>query len=233
MITNNNKEVTATMSESKVYDFSNNTVTDSNGVHPLETKAEAVERTEAVEKTPESEAEQTDTKTEAVETKTEAVESKETTSNNDKVDLSKENDSINLSKSQPKYEQQRQQNNYRQQQNFCNRQQNPYCQPQNFMYGQQDNLVYPSSLSLEPSLSALLSIVIVGLGQMVNGQLEKGLILMFVGYISVTIISLLTCGFGFIMFPLLLTVSAIDAYKCADKLQSGQCIDKYEFHLFE
>lgn len=215
------------MSESKVYDFSNNTVTDSNGVHPLETKAEAVERT------PESEAEQTDTKTEA-------VESKEATSNNDKVDLSKENDSINLSKSQPQYEQQRQQNNCNQQQNFCNRQQNPYCQPQNpycqpqnFMYGQQDNLVYPSSLSLEPSLSALLSIVIVGLGQMINGQLEKGLIMMFVGYISVTIIALLTCGFGFIMFPLLLTVSAIDAYKCASKLQSGQCIDKYEFHLFE
>ena len=214
------------MSESKVYDFSNNTVTDSNGVHPLKTKAEETEtKAEAVEKTPESEEEQTDTKTEAVETKTEAVESKETTCNNDKVNLSKENDSINLSKSQPQYEQQRQQNNYRQQ--------NPYCQPQNFMYGQQDNLVYPSSLSLEPSLSALLSIVIVGLGQMVNGQLEKGLILMFVGYISVTIISLLTCGFGFIMFPLLLTVSAIDAYKCASKLQSGQCIDKYEFHLFE
>lgn len=229
MITNNNKEVTATMSESKVYDFSNNTVTDSNGVHPLETKAGAVEtKTEAVEKT------------EAFAAKTDTVESKETTSNNDKVDLSKENNSINLSKSQPQCEQQRQQNNYRQQQNFCNRQQNPYCQPQNpycqpqnFMYGQQDNLVYPSSLSLEPSLSALLSIVIVGLGQMINGQLEKGLILMFVGYISVTIISLLTCGFGFIMFPLLLTVSAIDAYKCAAKLQSGQCIDKYEFHLFE
>lgn len=229
------------MSKSKVYDFSNNTVTDSNGVHPLETKDKTVERT------PESEAEQTGTKTEAVETKTEAVETKtgavenkETTCNNDKVDLSKENNSINLSKSQPQCEQQRQQNNYRQQQNFCNRQQNPYCQPQNpycqpqnFMYGQQDNLVYPSSLSLEPSLSALLSIVIVGLGQMINGQLEKGLILMFVGYISVTIIALLTCGFGFIMFPLLLTVSAIDAYKCAAKLQSGQCIDKYEFHLFE
>ena len=227
------------MSESKVYDFSNNTVTDSNGVHPLETKAEAIEtKAEAVEKI-----ETVETKTETVETKTEAVETvenKETTCNNDKVDLSKKNDSINLSKSQPQCEQQRQQNNYIQQQNFCNRQQNPYCQPQNpycqpqnFMYGQQDNLVYPSSLSLEPSLSALLSIVIVGLGQMVNGQLEKGLILMFVGYISVTIIALLTCGFGFIMFPLLLTVSAIDAYKCAAKLQSGQCIDKYEFHLFE
>lgn len=229
MITNNNKEVTVTMSESKVYDFSNNTVTDSNGVHPLETKAGAVEtKTETAE-----------SKAEAVETKTETIETKETTCNNDKVNLSKENDSINLSKSQPQYEQQIQQNNCNQQ-NFCNRQQNPYCQPQNpycqpqnFMYGQQDNLVYPSSLSLEPSLSALLSIVIVGLGQMINGQLEKGLILMFVGYISVTIISLLTCGFGFIMFPLLLTVSAIDAYKCAAKLQSGQCIDKYEFHLFE
>lgn len=230
MITNNNKEVTVTMSESKVYDFSNNTVTDSNGVHPLKTKAEATEtKAEAVE----TKTEAVETKTETIETKTEAVEIKETTCNNDKVDLSKKNDSINLSKSQPQYKQQRQQNNCNQQQNFCNRQQNPYCQPQNFMYGQQDNIVYPSSLSLEPSLSALLSIVIVGLGQMINGQLEKGLILMFVGYISVTIIALLTCGFGFIMFPLLLTVSAIDAYKCAAKLQSGQCIDKYEFHLFE
>ena len=210
------------MSESKVYDFDNNTVTDSNGVHPLETKAETVE-------------------------KAETTESKETTCNNDKVDLSKERNSINLSKSEPQCEQQIQQNNcnqqqtnYGQQQNFCNRQQNTYCQqqnhysqPQNFMYGQPDNLVYPSSLSLEPALAALLSAVIVGLGQMVNGQLEKGIILMFVGYISVTIVSLLTCGFGLIMFPVLLTVSAIDAYKCAEKLQSGQCIEKYEFHLFE
>lgn len=216
------------MSESKVYDFDNNTVTDSNGVHPLETKAETVEKVETTE------------------SKTETVETKETTCNNDKVDLSKESNSINLSKSEHQCEQQiqqnncnQQQNNYRQQQtnygqqNFCTRQQNPYCQPQNFMHGQPDNLVYPSSLSLEPALAALLSVVIVGLGQMVNGQLEKGLILMFVGYISVTIVSLLTCGFGLIMFPVLLTVSAIDAYKCAEKLQSGQCIEKYEFHLFE
>lgn len=226
------------MSESRVYDFDNNTVTDSNGVHPLETKAETAEaKTKAVED-----------KTEAAEKTTEHTESKETTCNNDKINLSKENDSIDLSKSQPQYEQQRQQNfcnqqqNFMcgQQQNFCNRQQNgynkqqnPYSQQQNFMCGQPDNLVYPSSLSLEPALAALLSIVIVGLGQMINGQLEKGLILMFVGYISVTIVSLLTCGFGLIMFPVLLTVSAIDAYKCAEKLQSGQCIEKYEFHLFE
>jgi len=95
------------------------------------------------------------------------------------------------------------------------------------------NVVTPDKLKVEPTIACILSIFVTGLGQMLNGQLEKGLILLIGGYIFVFAISLLTCGIGAISAPILIVFSALDAYKCAQRLQSGQSIGKYEWHIFD
>ena len=95
------------------------------------------------------------------------------------------------------------------------------------------NVITPDKLKVEPTIACILSIFVTGLGQMLNGQLEKGLILLIGGYIFVFAISLLTCGIGAISAPILIVFSALDAYKCAQRLQSGQSIGKYEWHIFD
>ena len=95
------------------------------------------------------------------------------------------------------------------------------------------NVITPDELKVEPTIACILSIFVTGLGQMLNGQLEKGLILLIGGYIFVFAISLLTCGIGAISAPILIVFSALDAYKCAQRLQSGQSIGKYEWHIFD
>jgi len=95
------------------------------------------------------------------------------------------------------------------------------------------NVITPDKLKVEPTIACILSIFVTGLGQMLNGQLEKGLILLIGGYIFVFAISLLTCDIGAISASILIVFSALDAYKCAQRLQSGQSIGKYEWHIFD
>ena len=105
---------------------------------------------------------------------------------------------------------------------------NPNMNPQ-----QMASMVTPDKLKVEPAIAALLSFLLTGLGQMVNGQVEKGLTLLFGGMAAVFIITLITCGIGAITAPVVIIVSIIDAYKCAQILQSGRPIGKWEFHIFD
>lgn len=159
------------------------------------------------------------------------------------VDLSK-NDNVSNQQYQQSYQQQQYQQNIYQQQyanhQYNNQQQYASQQYANQQYNQgyqqgQPNvgIVTPDKLSVEPTMACILSIVFTGLGQMINGQLEKGLLLLFGGMGALLFISFITCGFGAVLSPLLIVVSALDAYKCAQRLQAGQSLGKYEFHIFD
>lgn len=85
-----------------------------------------------------------------------------------------------------------------------------------------DNMVYPEKCRVSPGIATLLSFILVGLGQMVNGQLQKGLIMM--------VVAMVILGFAHKgAAPFLWIISAIDAYLCAKKLKSGTPIGKFSF----
>jgi TM2 domain-containing membrane protein YozV len=93
-----------------------------------------------------------------------------------------------------------------------------------------------------PILSAIVSFLIPGLGQIINGQLKKGLILL-VGYIVFwivvvvgyfllgTILAVFTAGIGLcccmpvLFVPVLVNLyAAYDAYKTANAINAGQFV---------
>ena len=83
-------------------------------------------------------------------------------------------------------------------------------------------LIQPGSSPKDPLLMALLSgCCLAGVGQMVLGQVTKGLVLMF----GTIVLGLLTGGLSvFLTFPLL----AIDAYQVARKLKAGESVSEWE-----
>lgn len=85
-----------------------------------------------------------------------------------------------------------------------------------------DRMAYPDQRKTSPTVSCLLSILLVGLGQMINGQGVKGLLMMIAG-ITIGAIT------GGVAAPLIWIVSAIDAYMCANKLKQGKPIGKFSF----
>ena len=93
------------------------------------------------------------------------------------------------------------------------------------------NMVTPNQLKVEPVVACILSVLLVGLGQMINGQIGKGLTLLFGGMAAVFVVTLVTCGIGAVLAPVPMIIAAIDAYKCAQILQSGRPIGKWEFHI--
>lgn len=94
-----------------------------------------------------------------------------------------------------------------------------------------DNIT-PDKLKLEPALAAIVSFFVSGLGQMLNGQLEKGLIILGCGLIIIPILAIITCGLGTLLAIPFAIFQIIDAYKCAQILQSGRPLGKYEYHLW-
>jgi TM2 domain-containing membrane protein YozV len=73
-----------------------------------------------------------------------------------------------------------------------------------------------------PAIMALLCFLIAGLGQMVLGQVMKGVVIL----VLTILISIPMLGLGLLIFcPL----SAIDAYKIAKKLRAGQTVGEWEF----
>ena len=83
-------------------------------------------------------------------------------------------------------------------------------------------LVQPSSPPKNPILMAVLSVLLVGLGQMILGQVAKG-VMMLVGAF---VIGIVTAGLG---APVLWAMSAYDAYAIAVKLRDGKAVHKWEF----
>jgi hypothetical protein len=69
-----------------------------------------------------------------------------------------------------------------------------------------------------PVLAAILSIVVVGLGQIYLGLWIRGIVL----FIGAIVVAIFTAG-TFIFFPMF--IAAVDAYQCARRLNSGASLD--------
>ncbi|MEL7264491.1 MAG: hypothetical protein AAFN70_11780 [Planctomycetota bacterium] len=86
-----------------------------------------------------------------------------------------------------------------------------------------DDLIHPSNPPKDPMLMAILSgCLLAGVGQMILGQMTKGLTLLVVGIVLGTI------TFG-IAIPVFWILMAVDAYQLASKLKNGQPIRQWEF----
>jgi TM2 domain-containing membrane protein YozV len=79
-----------------------------------------------------------------------------------------------------------------------------------------NRIVAPNSPK-SPLLMAFLSLFFAGLGQLVLGQVAKGLLLMFVSLLLIYI------------YPILALIAGIDAYYIAKKLGEGRSVGRWEF----
>lgn len=84
------------------------------------------------------------------------------------------------------------------------------------------NMVYPDKRKTSPFVALILSIIIVGLGQMVNGQLIKGLLMLA----AAMVLGALTGGVAGVVIWI---ISGIDAYTCVNKLKQGRPIGMFSF----
>ncbi len=80
---------------------------------------------------------------------------------------------------------------------------------------------YVSPSSKSPATAALLSFLILGVGQMYLGQLLKGVAMMLGGMVLAAIT-------GFFAIPVLWVVYPLDAYLIGKKLQNGKSVGKWE-----
>ncbi len=96
---------------------------------------------------------------------------------------------------------------------------NYYNQPPQYQHQH-----YPPAQSSgkSPILMAILSFLIVGLGQMILGQVAKGITMLICAFI----IGFITFGVGALVLWL---ISAVDAYMIADKKQKGRYVGDWEF----
>ena len=67
-------------------------------------------------------------------------------------------------------------------------------------------------------LAAVLSFLFVGLGQVYNGQIGKGLLFIIIGVICVFLMLFLI---GFILYPIFWIYNIYDAYNTAKKINAG------------
>ena len=98
-------------------------------------------------------------------------------------------------------------------------------------------LITPDKKNIDAITAAILSFIFPGLGQGINGQLAKGVIMFFVGIpvfiILLMVFGCLTCGLGFLLFPIYNIFSAFDAYFCTKKLEEGKCLELFEINIKE
>jgi len=93
----------------------------------------------------------------------------------------------------------------------------------------EEQLVYPSDPPKDPVMMCVLSVLLVGLGQILLGQTAKGITLLVSVIFGGCIIGVLTFGLGLILVPVIWLGSGIDAYKIATKLKGGTPVRKWEF----
>ena len=67
-------------------------------------------------------------------------------------------------------------------------------------------------------LAAVLSFFFPGLGQIYNGEIGKGILIMFVQFINTLLMFVII---GFITFPIVWIWGMIDAYKTAEKINAS------------
>ena len=84
--------------------------------------------------------------------------------------------------------------------------------------------VLPKELKIPPIVAAILSFLVVGLGQMINGQLVKGIIML----VLKILIAYATGGMiGYLASFIFGILAALDAFKCSKKLEEGIAIGKF------
>ena len=88
-----------------------------------------------------------------------------------------------------------------------------------------ENMVYPNKRKTSPVVALILSLLLVGLGQMINGQLIKGLFMLVASLLVGAMVGEAAILIGIPIWIL----SGIDAYMCADKLKKGQPIGRFSF----
>lgn len=86
----------------------------------------------------------------------------------------------------------------------------------------ENKFVYPDKRKTSPVVATILSILLVGLGQMINGQLIKGLLMLLGGIVLGAIT-------GGVVSVVVWIISGIDAYMCANKLKQGKPIGRFSF----
>jgi TM2 domain-containing membrane protein YozV len=69
-----------------------------------------------------------------------------------------------------------------------------------------------------PGLAAVLSVIFIGLGQIYNGQIGKGIGFIIIGIVFVALMFVLI---GFILYPLFWIYNIYDAYKTAERINAG------------
>ena len=82
--------------------------------------------------------------------------------------------------------------------------------------------VLPTNPPKSPALAAVLSFLIIGLGQIYVGQVLKGIAFL----VATVILGGITFGFGWLIMAI---IAPIDAYKIGRKLQNGNPVDIWEF----
>lgn len=93
--------------------------------------------------------------------------------------------------------------------------------------------IMPSVPPKDPILMAVVSFFIPWLGQILLGQVKKGIVMIVVTPVLLGIIAVLTCGLGLIVLPFVDVLAAVDAYLLAKKLKEGSGIDEWEFFGIE
>ena len=74
-------------------------------------------------------------------------------------------------------------------------------------------------------IAAILSFFFVGLGQIYNGQIGKGILLMVVGFIAIfASVTVVLSGelVGFLIYPIFWLINIHDAYETAQKINLGE-----------
>lgn len=218
------------MGKSRVYDFTKNET--ENSIDEAENNnMETVDKVDLA-KAKEYES-QVDKSIEAVTNNNEQFEKTVDLSKNTQNTEQHNNNNMNMNYQQCSNQYQQQNGQYQQYNNYNNQYQQQNGQYQQYNNQMNNGIVTPDKLVLEPAIACIVSCLLTGLGQMINGQIEKGLLLLFGGMGAVFIITLITCGIGAVLSPIVIVISALDAYKCAKRLQMGQSLGKYEFHIFD
>lgn len=70
-----------------------------------------------------------------------------------------------------------------------------------------------------PGIAAVLSFLIQGLGQIYNGQIFKGLVLVVLQAINLALMNVLI---GFVTYPIVLIYAVYDAYRVAERANARQ-----------
>jgi TM2 domain-containing membrane protein YozV len=83
----------------------------------------------------------------------------------------------------------------------------------------------PTDPPKDPVLMCVLSVLVVGLGQVILGQTVKGITML----VGVILLSVITCGSFLLLAPVVWVISGLDAYKIANKLKQGTPVGIWEF----